>query len=131
MDYTLNPANILCGLATSNGGTIITVPAGRIWSGTVTVSATVVVASGGGAVNGSARVSTFGSGVIPPAGDYVRVDVSAPASILAAIGTVGSGSISAPLVVAAPADNSVSLILNSTNTTTQSASASGSLIYNS
>lgn len=125
--FVPDSSNILAGLATANSGTIITIPAGRTWIGSVTVSASVLVAVAGAAVSASARVSTAGTGVIPAAGDYVRVDIGSPTSGAALNGTNGVGSTTAPLVVAAPAGNSVTLVLNVTNTTTQSASASGIL----
>lgn len=121
------PGMILCGMATANGGTIITIPAGMLWVGQVTVSASNAVASGGGQVSGSARVAVVGPGANPPAGEYIRVDITAPASILAAIGTGANTSVSALLIVAAPAANAVTLQLNSNNTTAQSASACGIL----
>lgn len=129
MEQFSAPGNILCGLATASGGTIITVPAGRIWIGTVTISASAIVASGGAAVTASARVSVLGAGANPPAGDYVRLDLVSPASLLAAIGTGCNSSISAPLIVAAPVGNSVELRLNSTNCAAQSASACGVLRF--
>lgn len=126
--FTPDTSQILCGLATANGGTIITVPAGRFWSGMVTISACALVASAGAAVSASARVSTAGTGVIPSAGDYVRLDIAAPASIAAAIGTNGEGTITAPMMVAAPSGNAVTLVLNTTNVNTASASACGLLL---
>lgn len=126
--FAPDPADILAGLATSNSGTIITIPAGRTWSGTVTLSASVLVTTAGAAVNASARVSTAGTGVVPTAGDYVRLDIAAPISATALNGTSGVGSVSAPLLVSAPVGNSVTLVLNATNTTVQSASASGVLL---
>jgi len=118
---------ILAGLATTNAGTIITIPAGQTWTGRVTISATIVVATGGAAVAGSARVSTAGTGVIPSAGDYLRLDLNAPQSGAALNGTNSTGSVSSPFTVVAPAGNSVTLVLNVTNTSTQSASAAGVL----
>ena len=123
-----DPSNILCGLAITNGGTIITIPAGRIWQGTVTLSGSTLVAIAGTALSASARVSTAGTGVIPAAGDYVRLDIGAPASAVGLAGTSANGSISAPMLVAAPSGNAVTLVLNTTNTTTQSASAIGVLM---
>jgi hypothetical protein len=122
-----DPSNILCGLATSNAATIITIPAGKTWVGTIVLSASVAVASGGATINASARVSTAGTGVVPAAGDYVRVDLSAPASVAAGLGTGATQDIQSPMIVTAPAGNTVTLVLNVTNTTTQSASAIGTL----
>ena len=126
--FVPDPSNILSGLATSNAATIITIPAGRTWMGTVTISASAVVAVAGAAINASARVSTAGSGVIPATGDYIRLDLGAPASGTALTGTASNSSISSPLTVSAPATNSVTLVLNVTNTTVQNASAIGVLL---
>lgn len=126
--FAPDPSNILSGLAASNGGTIITIPAGRVWQGVVTISASVLVGTAGAAVSASARVSTAGTGVVPAAGDYVRLDIGSPVSAATLSGTGSNSSVSAPLTVAAPSGNSVTLVLNSTNTTTQSASASGLLL---
>ena len=122
-----DPSNILCGLATASGGTLITVPAGKTWQGTVTMTASVVVAAAGSALNASARVSTLGVGAQPPPGDYIRIDLGAPAGAAAVAGTADSGMVSSPMLLAAPAGNSVSLVLNTTGTTAQSASAVGVL----
>jgi len=120
-------SDILCGSTTTSGGTIITIPAGRSWRGRVSLSASVVVATGGGAVNASARVSVAGAGSDPVAGDYLRMDLQAPASVLGAVGTGDSGHTSTDMFVTAPAGNTVALVLNTTNTTAQSASANGTL----
>lgn len=127
--FAPDPANILAGLATANAGTIITIPAGRIWSGMVTITGSILVAPASvNAISASARVSTSGTGVIPAAGDYVRLDLASAGSALSSVGTGANSSISAPLIVAAPSGNSVTLVLNVTNTNTQSASASGILL---
>jgi hypothetical protein len=121
-------ANLLCGLTAVNGGTIITIPTGRTWVGKVTLSATVLVASNGAAISANARVSTAGAGVTPPAGDYARLDIAAPASILSAIGTAGMGTNTTPLMVIAGSGAPATLVLNSTNVNTASASACGVLL---
>lgn len=121
------PSMILCGLAIASGTTIITIPAGMLWMGWITLSASNAIASGGGQVSGSARVSVVGAGANPPPGDYIRLDLTAPASILAAIGTGANSSINAPLIVAAPTGQAVTLVLNTSSTTAQSASACGIL----
>lgn len=117
-------ADVLCGTATANGGTIITVPASSQWQGTVTLSATVQVASGGAAVMANARVSIAGNNSTPPAGDYLRVDLQAPASLVGAVGTGDSETASTPMTIITT-DQPVSLVLNTTNTVSQSASANG------
>lgn len=131
--YALPPfapasADILCGLATSPGGTIITIPAGRVWQGVVTLSGNALVAIGGGAANASVRASTAGANVSPTAGDYVRLDLGVPAAGTALAGAAANGTLSSPMLVAAPAGNSATLVLNSTGTNTQSASAIGFLL---
>lgn len=126
--FVPNAASILAGVATTNGGTIITVPAGQTWMGTVTLSASVLVAVGGAAVSASARVSTAGTGVLPAAGDYLRLDLGAPAAGTALAGSSANNGVAGTMVVTAPSGNSVTLVLNTTNTTTQSASAMGYLV---
>lgn len=121
-------ADILCGTATAPGAVIIDLPAGRTWHGVVTLSAVVRVASGGAAVNAVARVDIGGVGVVPPAGTYLRLNLSAPASAVGGNGTVDSGQISTTMTIITPAVNSISLILNTTDTTMQSASANGQLL---
>lgn len=124
----LSRDHVVCGMTAVAGGTIITIPAGRTWIGNVVVSATAIVASGGAAVHANARVSVVGAGAQPPAGDYLRCDVSAPASIAAAIGTGAANSVTGEMIVSAPDSNSVSLVLNATGTSQQSASANGGLM---
>lgn len=127
--FAPDPANILCGLATASGNTIITIPAGRVWQGTVVISANVLVGINAAAVSASARISTAGAGVTPAAGDYIRLDIGAPITAVSALtGTSASGFISGVMLVAAPSGNSATLVLNTTNTTTQSASAVGVLL---
>jgi hypothetical protein len=55
------------------------------------------------------------------------MDLQAPASVLGAVGTGDSGHTSTDMFVTAPAGNTVALVLNTTNTTAQSASANGTL----
>lgn len=124
----LSANSILCGLAIANGATIITIPAGKTWVGVVTISGCVAVGTGGGQALASARVATAGATVTPPAGEYGRLDLVAPASVLAAIGTAAEGSVHVPLVVAAGA-NPATLVFNFTGMTAASASASGFILF--
>lgn len=127
--FNPDPSNILVGLAIANGGTIITVPAGRTWYGLVTLSGALTTAAAAVGANGSVRASTAGAGAVPAAGDYVRLDLAAPGGVLGAlVGSQDSGQIQQSLYVSAPATNAVTLVMNSTNTTVQSASASGILL---
>ncbi len=118
--------SILSGNATTNGGVIITIPAMSNWYGHITLSASVAVPAGGSALNANARVTLAGAGSSPPAGDYLRLDLSAPASSLAGIGTSDSGSLGTPMAVSA-GSSPATLTLNTSNTTMQSASAVGRL----
>lgn len=107
-------ANILNGTLdlTASGGptTILTVPAGRTWKGTVYVSCSISVA-GGSATNGSAAgfLSTSGAGAVP-SGTFAGISCKAGANV--ATGTAGSegGNFGAfDCVIVAPPGNSVSL----------------------
>ncbi len=120
--------DILCGVATSSGSTIITIPAGRTWQGYVTLSAAVGNASAGVAISASARVSTAGTNVVPSAADYLRVDLYVAASAAVSPGNNESGHVTTQMTVRAPAGNSVTLVLNTTSTNVQSASANGTLL---
>lgn len=123
------PSHVACGMTAVNGGTVLTVPAGRIWIGVVTLAVAAVVATAGGAVNANARLSVVGANASPPAGDYMRVDANAPASVLGAVGTAENAFGSTVMVIAAPPENPVTLQLNSTNAVSQSASANGLLLF--
>ena len=113
-------ANVLDGFNTTNATqaatTLITVPAGRTWVGTVTINCTAFAnaASAVGAT-GTGIISTAGAGVTPVAGNYLRCDASVGGN--AAGGTVGDGdanNTTSPMVVAAPAGNSVTIQIAST-----------------
>lgn len=109
-------ANILNGElnVTANTGstTIVTVPAGRTWVGSVSFSSSVGV-SAASTVSGFATgtLTTAGVGVTPPAAEIARCTARAGAN--AATGTVGSqgsNALTIPKVtVIAPAGNSVSI----------------------
>jgi hypothetical protein len=110
-----NAATVLAGFqtfaATTGATTVITVPAGRTWSGWVSLSVTVANA-GANAVAAAATgtLTTAGAGVTPAAGTYLRCDAFAGANVAA--GTVGdqdASTVSMPFVVAAPAGNPVTL----------------------
>lgn len=113
-------ANVLNGYradtATTAAATIATVPAGRTWIGTITISCDVGE-DAAGAVAGRAQgiVTTAGTGVTPPAGSLI--DCEARAGANAATGTVGSSganSNQSRAVVIAPAGNSVTIQAAST-----------------
>lgn len=122
-------ANILTGRATANGGTVITVPAGRIWRGTVALSAALATAAATAGATATPTVSTAGAGVTPAAGAVLGLALATGGGV--ATGTVGTNaqnSVAAPLTVIAPAGNAVTLTLQTGGATVASASAVGELV---
>ena len=117
----------LGGLATTNGTVFLTIPANKTWRGQVNLSATVAVAAAGAAVNASAKITLAGTGCDPISGDYLHLNLHAPASVLGAVGTSDSGNTHMPMTIHA-GSTPVTLTLNTTNTTMQSASAFGVLL---
>lgn len=72
------PGNILCGKFNSvdgSTGTLLTIPAGKVWRGWITLNATASVAAGGSAVASHATVQLSGSGTPTPASGQVLLDV--------------------------------------------------------
>lgn len=127
-------SNILVGVLshaiTTAATTLMTVPAGRTWTGMVVVTCTTSVAAAS-ATAGQARavVTTAGVGVVPAAGSVLAAEARAGAN--AATGTVGSSNSvtqSIPLTVVAPAGNAVTVQVASTiSTGVVDVSASGAL----
>jgi hypothetical protein len=74
-------ANILTGTSSTDAGTIITVPANRIWKGSLTLSGTVTVAAGANAaVTANPNVTVTGATATPAATTIVNqlmIDVAA------------------------------------------------------
>ncbi len=112
---------ILSGSTTANGGIILTVPANSYWSGDIFLSAAV---AGGNKSISSAKITIQGVGSNPPPGDYLQLNMVAQADI---VNSPGSGAGDSASVLArlgiTTSDTPVSLILNSFNTSSQSASA--------
>lgn len=118
--------NILSGVATAAAATVITIPAGRVWSGWVTVSAALVTAASASGVNASARATVTGGTATPPAGDALRVDLSTATQTASSTGQTAE-SVTSYVVVAA-GSSAATIQLNATNTTTQSCSCSGVML---
>lgn len=119
--------------ASTAATTIITVPAGRTWSGQLWASASCeVTAAAAVAGRATAMLSVAGAGATPTAGVYLVVDARSGAN--AATGTAGSGAAnfgSVALVIVAPAGNAVTVQVASTNAGSSSlveAGASGMLV---
>lgn len=122
-------ANVLVGRATADAATIITVPAGRVWRGTVALSAAMGTAAAVAGVTATPTVSVAGTGVTPAAGVVLGLALRTGGG--AATGTVGTnsqGSVSLPLTVIAPSGNEVTVTLQTGGATVASATASGELL---
>lgn len=124
-------ANILAGqlshTATTAATTILTVPAGRTWVGTLTISC-AVQSPAANATTSSARgaIATAGVGVTPAAGTYLACEAKNGAN--AATGTVGTQAaqtVFIPFIVIAPGGNSVTI----TGTTTIVGGGTGVVDY--
>lgn len=113
-------ADILDGMLTFSATTgntgLITVPAGRTWSGVITIQcAATVTAAGTVAGQATGVVLTAGVGAIPAAGNWIRCDALAGAN--AAGGTVGadaSATVTTPFTAQAPVGNSINISANTT-----------------
>lgn len=117
---TVTPANVLVGFqsftATTAATTVLTVPAGRTWVGTLNISASVTNAAVN-AVQGQARavVTTAGAGVTPAAGTIAAVEARAGANAATGtVGTQGNAHINVNAVVVAPAGNAVQIQVTTT-----------------
>ena len=118
--------NILSGYqtftSTTSATTVITIPAGRTWVGTIGAAcACQEVAAGAVAPQARAVFTTVGTGAIPTAGSYFAVEAKGGAN--AATGLVGSQdstAASTPFVAAAPVGNSITIAVASTNAGTVS-----------
>ena len=97
--------------ATQAATTLITVPAGRTWVGTIGASC-VCDEAAAGTVEAKADVvfSTSGAGAVPAAGSYFAVRARAAANTAASVtGTSGDAFGFTPFVITAPAGNTVLL----------------------
>jgi hypothetical protein len=103
--------------ATTSATTLVTVPAGRTWTGTLAVAcATATAAASATAGVARAVVSVAGVGALP-SGTVLAVEARAAAN--AATGTAGdsgNSTLECPLVVAAPAGNDVTIQVAATVT---------------
>lgn len=108
-------ANVLNGVlevfATTAATTVITIPAGRTWVGTVGAAVAVGNAATNAAAGAcSASITTAGTGVTPTAGQVMGVYSYCGATGATSVaGTNGSNRMSMPLVVVAPAGNTVTV----------------------
>lgn len=89
------PSSILGGSSNAGGATLVTIPAGKTWRGSVQISNETP--------NSSVQVQTVGAGVTPAAGTALC------ASVLAAGASATSNADIAEVYVSAPAGNAVTL----------------------
>lgn len=115
------PTNVLDGFqavtATTGATTLVTVPLGRTWVGTVSMNAGVTVAAASAtAGNAQAILSLSGAGSTPAAGNYFQVNAVAGANAATGlVGSDGNDSLSSPFTVVAGANN---VLIQSTITIT-------------
>ena len=115
------PSDILCGnqatLVTIPATTLITIPAGRTWSGQIGATVSCTVAAGS-TTAGIAQVifSVSGTNVNPATGSYFGIDAHTGASSATSVmGTQAANFGSSPFTISAPPENSVTLQITTTN----------------
>ena len=115
--------------ATTGAATLVTIPAGKTFIGTLTVSVAAskaAAATGNGLV--SAVIATAGTNVTPAAGTIFAVSARIGANAATGVtGTQGNNNGSIPVIVNAPAGNSVTLTLASTLTNTSEGAVDASV----
>lgn len=122
-------ANVLSGSATANAGTVITVPQGRTWYGTITLSASLTSAVGAQTCTPTVTVQSAGTSG-PVSGTVVNA-TTFNTEAGATFASLGQQSTIGPLYVVAPAGNAATLQLNNgagTAPTTMIAVANGILL---
>lgn len=111
-----NVEDILCGTRTTSG-TLITVPAGRRYGCNMSISASVAVAG-----NSNPVITVNGTNAAPAAGSVVaRLNLSGLAL------TTVAGSMTIPIVVKAPLENSITIDFTAGASGTSSATVNGYL----
>lgn len=114
----------------TNGGTVITVPANTLWVGSIILSASLASGTGAvGAQSATPNITVDGSGGNLVDGDTVaKVQLNTPAQLVGALsGTVAHGNqVIGPMNVQARS-NPVSLILNTGGATAACGTAIGEM----
>ena len=121
-------ANILTGSATADRATIITVPRGRTWVGSVSLSAGVVVPATQALRTATPSITVLGAGATPRL--VAKMGVAAAGGLAASVtGNQGNNAITVPnVVVTALAGADARLILNTSGASIAVASAVGQLL---
>jgi hypothetical protein len=120
-------ANILSGVATTSTGTVITIPANRVWVGSVTVSGSLALAAAGVGANANVRATVTGATAAPAAGDFLRVELDLATQGAATTGAVANSATQNGVCIVA-GTSAATIQLNFTNATTASCSANGVLL---
>lgn len=109
---------IRSGSTTTNGGTIITVDAGKTWRGSITLSTSLSASIGLASKQATPTVTVQGTDADPTSGTVVAgVSVTTPAvSLLSLLGVTSNANINqSSVIIKAPAGNAVTLQLNTTS----------------
>ncbi len=111
---------------TATTGTIITIPANRVWAGWISLNVGVAIAASGSAVTSRATISVVGANATPAAGVIFGVWGVAPAAT-ATTGICASNSDRTFVIISAGAAGAtLTLQVNSVNAA--SATAAGQLV---
>lgn len=108
--------------STTGATTIVTVSAGRTWTGTINLTVDCdEAAAGTAACKANAAITTAGTNVTPAAGTYFVCQTTSGANAATGVvGSQGSNFCSTPFTIVAPAGNTVTIQV----TTTQAGTAS-------
>lgn len=112
---------------TTNGGTVLTIPANSLWHGSISISATLAVLVGGAAATQYPSVTVSGQGATWGDGDtVVRLALFVPAVGLTSLtgGTASACMCTGPIHLQTR-QNPISLILNFGSGVTATATAVG------
>lgn len=109
-----NSSEIICGSRTTTG-TLITIPAGKWYTGTLTVTASSAVAG-----TSAPTVATAGTDVAPSAGTVVGRH-----SVTGLLASAAAGSTTSDVLILAPSGNDVTLEFTAGASGTSSATING------
>lgn len=125
-EVNIAAGNVLQGSSDTDAGSLITIPAGGTWKGTITLAASV--AGGLTAVTATPAVTVQGTGATPPSGSVVaQLALYVPALLAVTVGASAAVT-SGTLTVVAGASNSCTLQLNFNNAHIAAAQANGYLM---
>lgn len=112
--------------STVNGGTVLTIPAGRSWVGSIMLAATLMINAGGAPQFDYPAITVSGTGANWTDGDFVlRLALSVPGAVL---GTQSHSELSIGLVQITAGENPIDLVLSFGADTTAAGTAIGELL---